>query len=156
MAFQWVATASSAASLVFGYISMEAKFRPCMVELSSGHALLNVSLPVMVFHSVLLSQLINMLSFVHAILTALNVAGAKLDPRAWLLRYAVATLGPYFTLGLGYFLVTLSFVFGYVFFLPLFLFGAVMTTLLCLLLFKIVTVGRLASTMRATSKVEAT
>ena len=37
----------------------------------------------------------------------------KLDPRAWLLRYAVAALGPYFTFGMSYFLVTLSFVFAY-------------------------------------------
>ena len=92
---------------------MEAKFRPCMVELESGDALLNTTLPVMIFHPVLLVQLISMLSLVHAILTALVVAGVNLDPRAWLLRYAVAVLGPYFTFGMGYFLVTLSFVFAY-------------------------------------------
>ena len=112
VAFQWVTTASSAISLVFGYISMEAQFRPCMVELGSGDALLNTTLPVVLFHPVLLSLLMNMLSLVHAILVALHVAGAELDPKGWLLRYALAALGPYFTFGLAYWFATLSVVFG--------------------------------------------
>ena len=48
----------------------------------------------------------------HAILMALHVAGAELDPKGWLLRYAVAALGPYFTFGLAYWFATLSVVFG--------------------------------------------
>ena len=36
VSFQWITGLSSAASLTFSYISMEAKFRPCMVELESG------------------------------------------------------------------------------------------------------------------------
>ena len=83
-----------------------------MAELDSGDALLNVVLPVMLAHPALLAALFTMLGQVHALLMGLETAGVELDPRAWLLRYAVATLGPYFTLGLGYFFVTLSFVFG--------------------------------------------
>ena len=105
-------SASSAISLVFGYISMEAQFRPCMVELSSGDALLNATLPVMQFHPVLLSLLMNMLSFVHAILMALHVAGVELDPKAWLMRYAVSALAPPLLCSVGYWVVTKSLVFG--------------------------------------------
>ena len=112
VALQWVTTASSAISLVFSYISMEAEFRPCMVELGSGDALLNTTLPGMLFHPVLLSLLMNMLSLVHAIIMALRVAGVELDTSRWLLRYAVAVLGPYFTFGVAYYFATLSFVFG--------------------------------------------
>ena len=91
---------------------MEAEFRPCMVELGNGDALLNTTLPAMLFHPVLLSLLMNMLSLVHAIFMALHVAGVELDTARWLLRYAIAALGPYFTFGMAYFFGTLSFVFG--------------------------------------------
>ena len=101
-------------SLVFGYVSMNGHYRDCMVELGSGHAFLNATLPVMLMHPTLLAQLIAMLGQVHALLTALHVAGFNIDPRAWLLRYGVAVMGPYLVAALGYFLVTLSVVWGYV------------------------------------------
>ena len=124
---------------MFGYISMEAQYRDCMVELPTGHAILNATLPVMLFHPMLLSQLMAMLGQVHAILTALHTAEFfPVDPRAWLQRYEVAVLGPYFTLVFGFFVCTLSFVFSYVFFLPLFLLSAALAVVLFLALFKLV------------------
>ena len=107
---------------------MEGQYRDCMVELSTGHAILNATLPVMLIHPVLVSQLMAMLGQMHAILTALHTAEFfQVDPRAWLRRYTVGVLGPYFTLVFGYFVCTLSFVFGYVFLLPLFIFFATLT-----------------------------
>ena len=47
-------------------------------------------------------------------------------------------LGPYFTFGGVYFIVTLSFIFAYVFYVPMFLFSAGLTSALCLVLFKLV------------------
>ena len=124
---------------MFGYISMEGQYRDCMVELSTGHAILNATLPVMLIHPVLVSQLMAMLGQVHAILTALHTAEFfQVDPRAWLRRYAVGVLGPYFTLVFGYFVCTLSFVFGYVFLLPLFTFSATLTAGVSMVLFKLV------------------
>ena len=124
---------------MFGYISMEAQYRDCMVELPTGHAILNATLPVMLFHPVLLSQLMAMLGQVHAILTALHTAEFfQVDPRVWLRRYAVAKLGPYFTLVFGFFVCTLSFVFSYVFYLPLFMLSAALAVVLFLALFKVV------------------
>ena len=125
---------------MFGYISMEGQYRDCMVELPTGHAILNATLPVMLIHPVLVSQLMAMLGQVHAILTALHTAEFfQVDPRAWLRRYMVGVLGPYFTLVFGYFVCTLSFVFGYVFLLPLFIFSATLTAGLSMVLFKLVT-----------------
>ena len=71
------------------------------------------------------------------------MARTKLNPSAWLARYAAAVLGPYvskgggagdgsvlppppnsqFVLPLGYFFATISWGFGYIFYLPLFLAG---------------------------------
>ena len=151
---QWVSTMSAAAALVFAYVSFEAQYRDIMTELASGHAVLNVSLPVLLLHPILVAQLFVMVGQVYAMLMGLAVAGFKIDASAWLDRYTAAVLVPYLVLALGYFLVTLSFVWGCelgggsftsgfgrplypltsppplppapldVFFLPLFLFGA--------------------------------
>ena len=62
--------------------------------MGTGHALLNVVLPVLALLPPLLVQLFVMLAHVQAMLTGLEVAGFKLNVQLWFRRYAVMSMGP--------------------------------------------------------------
>ena len=62
--------------------------------MGTGHALLNVVLPVMALLPTLLVQLFVMLAHVQALLTGLTVAGFELDVQVWFRRYAAMSMGP--------------------------------------------------------------
>ena len=50
----------------------------------------HTNIPVMLAHPALLAALFTMLGQAHALLMGLETAGVELDPRAWLVRYAIA------------------------------------------------------------------
>ena len=64
------------------------------MAMGTGHALLNVVLPVMALLPTLFAQLFLMLAHVQTLLTGLAVAGFKLDVQVWFRRYAAVSMGP--------------------------------------------------------------
>ena len=69
--------------------------------MGTGHALLNVVLPVMALLPRLYVQLSIMLAHAQALLTGLEVAGFKFDKQVWFRRYAMMSMGPPLILACG-------------------------------------------------------
>ena len=67
--FQWAFSFSSVVAMMMSFVRFNARFRECMVEFDGGLAVLNVALPVMLLHPVILTQLFLMWGQFHAFLT---------------------------------------------------------------------------------------
>jgi hypothetical protein len=115
-------TFMSLLSLFLSYGSLEIQYRECMVEMPSGDAFLNVVAPVFPFLPPVVAKIAALAGNVFVLLEGIGVftsLGTKKIRKLLTWLVGVPIVAPLGVIAIGYFYVTLGWIFSGLFFVPI-------------------------------------